>query len=181
MTRNEIEQLLPSVFQRTLRPGSPLTALLDVMEGLHAPVEDILAHIDAYFEPRRTPDYFVAYLAGWVDLDRFLIHAQENGVPTSSFSAGLGRLRELIAAAAMLSKWRGTARGLRMFLEIATGVEGFEVDELVPDDDGRPRPFHVRVQAPEAARRHQELILRIIAMEKPAYVTSEVAFGTESE
>ena len=38
-------------------------------------------------------------------------------------------LRELIAAAAQLSQWRGTAQGLQRFLETATGIEGFELDE----------------------------------------------------
>ena len=33
MKRNEISRLLPLVFQRTLKPASPLAAVLDVMDG----------------------------------------------------------------------------------------------------------------------------------------------------
>jgi phage tail-like protein len=176
MKRNEIESLLPEVFRRTIRPGDPLFALLEVMEVLHAPSEEVLTALDAYFDPYRTPDTFVPYLARWVDLERFLMGELEGGAlpAVHSFPPGLGRLRELIAAAAFLSKWRGTARGLLRFLETATGVQGFEIDEQVPGPDGRPRPFHIRVKVPGAARRYRELIERIVEMEKPAYVTFEL-------
>ena len=45
MKQREIEQLLPGVFQRTAVPGSPLDALLGVMEGMHAPSEAVLAQL----------------------------------------------------------------------------------------------------------------------------------------
>src|SRR5262245_40338401 len=110
MKQQEIERLLPSIFQRTLRQSSPLDALLEVMEALHAPAETALARLDATLDVRRTADDFVPYLARWVDLDR--IFAAPPISPTAStrppISTGLGHLRELAAAAAWLSKWRGT-------------------------------------------------------------------------
>ena len=69
------------------------------------------------------------YLAQWADLGHLI-----GGVPGGyrsnalSFRGGIGRLRELILAAAYLSKWRGTTRGLIHFLEAATGVPGYEVN-----------------------------------------------------
>jgi hypothetical protein len=203
MKRNEIEQLLPEIFRRTVRPGNPLFTLLEVMETLHAPSEQVLAELDLYFDPYRTPDHFVPYLARWVDLNRFLseLPAPEREGETGTaavpslldqppsllgqlpsllgqvpFPAGLGRLRELIAAAAYLSKWRGTARGLLHFLETAVGQEGFEIDEAVPGPDGRPRPFHLMIKAPADAERYRALLERIVEMEKPAYVTYELVF-----
>jgi P2-related tail formation protein len=186
MKRNEIEQLLPEVIRRTIRPGNPLAALLEVMEALHAPSEEVLAELDRYLDPYRAPDSFVPYLARWVDLQRFLSEFRESepssGGPASvPFAGGLGRLRDLIAAAATLSKWRGTARGLLRFLETATGVHGFEIDETVPGPDGNPRPFHLRVRAPAASKRYRALVERIIEMEKPAYVTYELTFEGGSE
>jgi len=174
MRQTEIEQLLPGVFQRTAVPGSPLYALLGVMEALHAPSEAVLAGLEQTFNPYHTPDRFVPYLSGWVDLER-LILAQ--GDPATTFPPGLGRLRGLIAAAAYLSKWRGTARGLLRFLEVATGVKGFEIDEAVTGPAGRPLPFHIRVRAPAGAEPYRELVERIVEMEKPAYVTFDLAFG----
>lgn len=183
MRRAEIERLLPAIFQRTARPEGPLVALLEVMEAMHAPAEAALEGFDAKLDPRRAPEPFVWYLAQWVDLNR--LYEQRSGGDIRSQSASLGatvevgRLRELIAMAAHLSKWRGTARGLLLFLETATGIRGFTVDEEVADPSGRPRPFHLRVLAPTAAASQRALIERIIELEKPAYVTSELIVHSE--
>jgi phage tail-like protein len=177
MKREEIERLLPSVFQRTLRSGGPLDSLLEVMETLHAPAESALARLDATIDSRRTGDAFVPYLARWVDLDR-IFDPEATVSATSSrppISTGLGRLRELTAAAAWLSKWRGTARGLQQFLCAATGETNFNILENV-DSAGRPRLFHIVVRPPASLKPHQALIDRIIQSEKPAYVTAELLF-----
>lgn len=179
MKRNEIEGLLPDVIRRTAYPGSVLAALLDVMEAHHAPSEEVLATLDSFFDPYRTPDEFVPYLAGWVDLLRFLDEAPEgSNLGDVTFAGGLGRLRELIAAAAHLTRWRGTAHGLVLFLETATGVSGFVIEEDVTGPDGRLVPFHLRVVAPADAQPAEILIRQIVQMEKPAYVTFELAFGS---
>lgn len=185
MRRTEIERLLPEVFQRALRPETPLLAVLDVMEVLHAPCEEVLAHLEQTFSAYRSPDRFLPFLARWVDLERFF-PPPPGGTPLAEWSSqplstGMGRLRELIAAAAQLSQWRGTAYGLTRFLEVATGMEGFRLDEQVPGPDGTPRPFHLRVHAPAEAAEHRTLIERIIGQEKPAYVTFELAFESPTQ
>jgi phage tail-like protein len=180
MKREEIESLLPQVFQRTLRPGSPLNALLEVMEMLHTPAETVLSKLESYFNAYSTPDIFVPYLAGWVDLDRFypFYSAQPEDLQQSTdpISSGTGQLRELIAAAAYLSQWRGTAKGLKLFLETATGMKGFELVENVDSKESRLRPFHICITAPADAKEHVALIERIVEQEKPAYVTYELKF-----
>jgi phage tail-like protein len=181
MKQIEIERLLPEVFQRTVRPGNPLFALLAVMEALHVPSEEVLARLEAFFHPYRAPDRFVPFLARWVDLARLLSDDPEDFDDWPAFPSGLGRLRELIVAAAFLSKWRGTARGLQSFLETATGLRGFEIDEQVFGADGQSIPFHIRVNAPAGGQAYRVLIERIIEMEKPAYVTYELAFGPEED
>lgn len=163
MRSSEIERLLPGVFQRTLgRGGTPLSASLEVMSALHAPSEAVLGNLDASFDPRRTPERFVPLLARWMDLEVVL-------------SAEPGRLRELTASAFELSQWRGTARGLVRFLEIATGATGFQVEERVLGEDGRPRPFHVRIFMPAQVADRRAFLERIIEREKPAHVTFELA------
>lgn len=181
MKRKEVERLLPGVFQRTVVPGAPLLGVLEVMEALHEPSEAVLANLDATFDPLRTQDEFVPFLARWVYLER--LFEQSSGIgrtsPTrtdSPISTGLGRLRELIAAAAYLSKWRGTSRGLLLFLETATGLTGFVIEENVRGPDHLPRPFHLRIGVPGAAKPHSALIERIVEQEKPAYVTYELEF-----
>lgn len=185
MKSSEIERLLPAVFQRAAGDATPLRALLDVMEALHEPDEAILAAIDMVFDPRRTDEEYLPMLAYWVNLD-FLFRplpADESLTPWSErpLPTAPGYLRELICSAARLSKWRGTALGLAHFLEIATGHTGFEIDEEVPDSDGRPTPFHICVRAPETARPQAELIERIIERQRPAYVTSELKFVSDGQ
>ncbi len=185
MKRAEIELLLPEIYRRTLPPvraaaDNPLAALLDVMELLHTPDEAVLDALDTYFDPYRAPDRFVAYLAGWVDLDGLWIENPEEFTAATlpAFPSGIGHLRDLIAAAVYLSRWRGTMRGLLRFLETATGVTGFVIDENVPDADGTPIPFHVRVHVPPDAAKYQVLVERIVVKEKPAYVTYELVVAT---
>ncbi len=179
MKRTDIEQLLPGILQRTLRPGQPLAAVLETMEALHEPSEDVLARLDEFFNPRRTRDDFVPMLARWVDLG-FLLERpggdKLRAAPHDTISTGLGRLRELIACAAELSKWTGTAAGLRRFLEIATGEKDFKILENRELINGTPqeKPFHLTVVLPETLKPHQELIRRIVESEKPAYVTCDV-------
>lgn len=184
MRRNDIQELLPRVFRRTLRPGNPLSGLLEVMEALHQPSEDVLDRLDVFFDPGRAPDAFVPFLARWVDLERLFDEPPDKRrgavLTTEPLSTGLGRLRQLISAAVFLSQWRGTATGLLAFLEIATGMKGFEIHENVPTEEGRVRAFHVRVRAPAAAAPHRRLIQRIIEQEKPAYVTFELEVGAET-
>jgi phage tail-like protein len=182
MKQKAIEVLLPEVFRRTVREGGPLAALLRTMEDLHEPSTEILGRLDAYVDPYRTPDAFVPYLARWLDLERLFDDPNDEytapGEGRNPISSGLGRLRELIAWAAVLSQRRGTRQGLLKFLEVATGVTGFVIDEEVPGPGGRPIPFHLRVRAPRAARIHRSLVERIITLEKPAYVTFDLDFGS---
>lgn len=179
MRRAEIEQLLPGVFQRALTAtpgGGPLGGLLEVMESLHAPDEACLADLDCYFDPRRTPERFVPFLARWVDLERLFC---DGGQPLPShplLTSHLGNLRELVAAAADLARWRGTARGLTTFLATATGLGGFAIDDQPLGADHRVVPFHLRVTAPAAGEPLRAMIEHIIAQEKPAHVTWELHF-----
>jgi hypothetical protein len=179
MKRPEIERLLPGIFQRasvydpvTLK-GNPLYALLEVMAGLHEPDEQVLRSLATYFNPYLADPHFIPYLASWVDLAP-LLQSPATGEVLRSLPIDTGRLRELIASAAFLSQWRGTARALIFFLETATGVKGFTVQERVLDGDDMPIPFHIRVQCPKEAVSYRNLVTRIVELEKPAYVTYEV-------
>src|SRR6267143_2908852 len=132
MRREEIRRLLPAVFQTAAAEGTPIAALLGLMEQLHEPSEKRLAALDEVLDPRRAPERFVPFLAGWLDLPPEL-------------ALGMDRLRALVALAADLARWRGTARGLTAFLEAATGATGFRIDDAL-------RPFHLHVIAPQSLR-----------------------------
>jgi len=46
---------------------------------------------------------------------------------------------------------------------------------VVSESPGR-RPFHIRIDAPAEAGSHRALIARIVALEKPAYVTAAICY-----
>jgi phage tail-like protein len=171
MQQADIAALLPEVIRRGVVLGGPLDAVLAVMEALHAPAERALGELEDTFHPYRCEDRFVPFLARWVDVDRFLTNDAHGrpGLPT-----GVGHLRELVAAAARLSKRQGTSRGLVALLETATGVPGFEVHEEVLDSTGTARPFVISLTVPAPAAAYLDLVRRIVNAEKPAYVVCEI-------
>ncbi|HLM01608.1 MAG TPA: phage tail protein [Pyrinomonadaceae bacterium] len=204
MKQEKIKSFLPAVFQRTvpdtkngaeLTVKNPLAALLDVMEKLHEPAEQILENVERFFDPRRTPDAFVPFLAHWVNLDRIFPATEEIDL-NSPLMPKIGHLRELAASATYLAQWRGTKKGLLLFLQTATGVKNFEIDERVKDSgeerarrtnfleagqqaadtETRIRPFHLKIRAPEEIRGQEALIRRIIESEKPVHMTYELEF-----
>ena len=182
-----IATLLPGIFQSALHPAAAgivepdrqLAALLGVMETLQAPVEDVLDGLHHHLDPRQTPPRFVPYLAGWVDLDWLLLATPGQPSTTATpLASGMGNLRELVAAAVEIARWRGTARGLLQFLDTATGIAGFDVQENVTGDPPTPKPFHLRILAPKSAEPYRPLIARLLVAEKPAYATYELVFMT---
>jgi phage tail-like protein len=192
MRRPDIERLLPSVYRLALdppvewglEPDAVIGALLDAMEVLHQPIEDILDHLETYLDPRRAPAPFVPYLSSWLDMDWTFRDVASDGTTrqwgagdarAEPLSSGSGQLRELAAAAAELARWRGTERGLRRFLVTATGYPDFAIKDA-QTEDGAVAPFHIVVEAPAEAAALRPLIERIVAEEKPAYVTHELRF-----
>ena len=184
MKVDNIMQLLPSVMRRTLRENAPLQVLLEVMESLHAEDEARLANLAEVFDPRRTQSAFLPMLAHWMNLDRLfqpLPNAQgqsQDTLPSRWQARTLplpeAVMRELIAQASHLSQWRGTPKGLVLFLEIATGLKGIKVVEQVYDAQGQVRPFHIEIHLPPQAESVRELIERIVSQEKPAYITNDL-------
>jgi len=180
MKPERIKRLLPAVYRRTAAPGTPIAAIVDVMSDLHAPAERALRSLPSTLNPRQTDEAFVPFLASWVDLGALIQNAGIAGVAGSSrasepFPAGLGRLRELAACGALLSHWRGTGKGLLLFLKIATGDAGWMVEENV--SSGGFRPFHLRITVPASAASQLRLVRQIVELEKPAHVTYELAMA----
>lgn len=175
MKKDEIKNYLPAVFQRTIHAGNPLTAFLEVMEMLHQPTEMVLNNIDLFFDARRTSAEFLPFLAQWVNLNRIFKTVGTNDL-NSPLMPEINALRELIANAAYFSRWRGTKKGLLLFLQTATDTQGFEIQEKVPDENGQTRPFHIKIRVPQTVEPKRDLIRCIIESEKPVYLTYEIEF-----
>jgi phage tail-like protein len=163
VSREQVEQLLPLVIRRTIVPGSALSAVTQVMADLYDPVAEAAGCLEMFFDPWRCPERFLPLLATWLDLP----------LPVTT---GPSRLRALIAVATTLHQVRGSRRALLAFLEAATGLGGFEIDETVRDADGQVRPFVVAIRAPAAAGAHAAMIERLVDHERPAHVRCELSF-----
>jgi hypothetical protein len=121
----------------------------------------------------KTPPDFLPWLAGWLDL------VLDENWP-------LERRRELVCEAVTLYKWRGTKRGLSLYLEIYTGVkpvitdtaEGFVLGKTTRLGQGAvfgtPAPAHtfiVKLNLPPGKARDfdENTVRQIIESEKPAH------------
>jgi len=172
MRQERILRYLPENYQLAAadRRGV-MRALLAVMEGMHAPVDRILRSLDTYVDPCRAPEDFVLMQATWLGLDRYFDWT--GGMPgagEAQYAAGTDQLRLLIAEFPELVRSRGTNRSLTRFLEVATGIPGF----VIEDGMQTGQAFHIVVHVPAAAAAFLELVRRISAGERPAHATWEI-------
>jgi len=174
MEQRRIARYLPENYQLAAADHrGALWALLAAMDSMHAPVERVLKSLDGYVDPHRAPEPFVMMQASWLGLDRYFEWSGGSvGAGEARFAAGNDRLRLLVAEFPALIKSRGTRSALIRFLEVATGIAGFVVE------DGRAletsRSFHLIVHVPAEATSLLPLVERIVAGERPAHATYEL-------
>lgn len=178
----EIARLLPAVLRRGRAPDrtDPLSILLSAMAALQLRPEGVLDELEAFYDPQRAPLDSLVFLAYWMDLESTIAPGQPSGlawrrstdwreVVAEGIPAGTDRLRELVGEAVPLLRQRGTAQGLRRFLQAATGVQEIEVYE------SRELPFHIHVVYPATAWWHAETLRRLVEIQKPAYLTYDLS------
>jgi phage tail-like protein len=160
--------LLPGLYQDddlAVRFTSALDAVL-------APVLGVLDSRDAYVDPRLAPLDFVHWLAQWVGADLDASWPEH-------------RQRALVANAADLYAWRGTARGLSELIKIITGVAPEIVETGGVTWTGSPPPagqlpgsagaaIVVRVRTRKGATIDPVRLDRLVAAAKPAHVAHRV-------
>ena len=169
--RSKYLDYLPAVMRTDEFLGRFLMIFQEVLDG----VEDVLAQIHNYFDPRLAPERLLPFLAFWVDL---------------KFAPGwpVEVRRRLVREALELYRWRGTKRGLAKHIELYTGVAP-EIEEEMASmclgsgamlgwntilGGGKNYNFRVTIgtERPEAI---DEAALRaIIEREKPAFCTYEL-------
>jgi phage tail-like protein len=172
MEARRILRYLPENYQfAAANQSGVMNAMLQVMDGMHAPVDRVLRSIDCFFDPFRAPDAFVLLQASWLGLDRYFDWSGGTaGVGEARYTAGTDQLRLLIAEFPGLVRSRGTHVSLTRFLEAATGVKGFIVEDGAPTGGA----FHITVHVPPQAAALDDLVRRIIAGERPAHATWEI-------
>lgn len=172
---------LPAVYQEV----DVIGRLLKLFEQAFDPAIQTLQLLWAYLDPLTAPETLLPFLAYWV------------GWP-SDIPWSLEQQRRLIRRALEIYRWRGTRRGLRLYLHLYTGLpldspetpeserhisiqeafsQGFVLNaarlgESAMVGGGRPYHFVVRLRSPEAL--DEALIRTIIEQEKPAFCTYEL-------
>lgn len=161
---------------------------LKIFETAFEPTVDILDHQWAYLDPLTAPQAMLPFLAHWVGW---------------SFQGplSLAQQRALIRYAMEIYRWRGTRRGLRFYLHLASGLP---LDDHLPDEfqksigihenfsrghvlghtvlgqstilsGNTPYHFNVQLRPPADYPLDETLIRTIIEQEKPAFCTYDLA------
>ncbi|MEO0541887.1 MAG: phage tail protein [Cyanobacteria bacterium P01_A01_bin.105] len=161
---------------------------LKIAETAFEPTTDILDHLWAYLDPLTAPQAMLPFLAHWVGwaFDGPLSLAQQ---------------RALIRYAMEIYRWRGTRRGLRFYLHLASGLplddhlpaegqkaigihEHFSQGCVLGDTHigqsatlGGYRPYHfaVRLRPPADHPVDLTLIRTILEQEKPAFCSYDLS------
>ncbi len=159
---------------------------LKIFELSFEPCVHTLDNLWAYLDPTQAPQAILPFLAHWVGWQQ-------------SPQIGVERQRKLIKNAMQIYRLRGTRRGLRFYLHLATGLP---LDEHLPETDkhigiveyfrrgfvfgeakigedtivGGGSPFHFAVYLrPLDGNQIDELLVRnVIEQEKPAFSTYDL-------
>lgn len=160
--------------------------LLKIFEQTFEPAVQTLDTLWAYLDPLMAPRALLPFLAHWVGWPLM------PGIPVN-------RQRQLIQQAMTLYRWRGTRRGLRLYLHLYTDLPldddrseaekhiciqevlgpGFVVGAAQLGQDtliggGQPYHFIVYLRPDTPEQLDSNLIHQIIAQEKPAFCTYDL-------
>jgi len=170
-TPHPIGYELPGLFHDDSFTQRFTSALDEVL----APIYLTLDAIEAYVDPWLAPEDFLTWLAEWV------------GIPVDEDLA-IERKRALVANAAAIATWAGTARGIADLVETYTGYRpdiedsggtGFSAlpgGEMPGSDD---HTLTVRLTLPAGVTIETERIQRVLSHALPATVIATVEVITE--
>ncbi|MBW4507282.1 MAG: phage tail protein [Scytonematopsis contorta HA4267-MV1] len=184
--KNSYLNLLPEIYQRS----DFINRLISIFEQSFEPSVQTFDSLWAYLDPLTAPSSFLPFLAKWVawELNDRWDEKQQ---------------RRLIRNAVELYRWRGSKRGLRLYLHVFTGLP---LDEDLPEGQkhinieesfqtglvlgkasfsknpklGGGKPFHFKVTLrPDETNQinealTQEDIKEVIEIAKPAFCTYDL-------
>lgn len=160
--------------------------LLAIFEQAFEPSVHALNTMWAHLDPLTAPEALLPFLAHWVGW-------------TSDARWSVQQQRRLIRRAVEIYRWRGTRRGLRLYLHLYTGLPledapgrlpTIEIQDQPPGGlslgdgqlginaiigGGRPFHFTVTLRPPADMPLDESLMRTIIEQEKPAFCTYDLA------
>jgi phage tail-like protein len=138
---------LPIIFQ----DEDFLARYLMIMESIWEPLEWRQNHLHMYVDPKTCPPGFLPWLASWLDPELDTKWPEE-------------RLRDLIARAMDLFRWRGTRYGLARMIELCTGFA-----PRISDDPSQAFCFRIQLEVPPSRGVDRRLLENLIQAQKPAH------------
>lgn len=174
---SELLRYLPAIYQNDPFIGR----FLRIFEDMRRPVQSMVEALPSYFDPNLAPPELRRMLASWVGAER------REGASRLD-DAAWGRL---VAHQLELHRWRGTKRGLRLALELATGhrplINDYSTGLVLGADaslgvnaaleSGQTLSVSVRFEC-EPGEIDASTVDAIIRQHKPAHVTHSVTFRT---
>lgn len=154
---------LPGVFQED---DDFLMRFVDALDETLAPVLATLDGLNAYVDPWLAPEDFLDWLAGWV------------GIPLDD-AWTVPQRRAIVAAAALVHRMRGTARGVAEALRLAVDADVVLTDSggstwsATPDGQlpgQEPPSLHVQLVAQDPGAIDRRRMDAVVAAVKPAHV-----------
>ncbi len=164
--RSKYVEFLPGVFHR----NEFLGRFLLIFEEMLAPLDRQIANLPAYFDPDTTTEEMLTWLAEWVGI------VFDDRVPVE-------RRREAVNNAVRIYRRRGTRSGLADFIESVTGTRP-EIEEPtlaeLSRDSSLAFSFTVKMTVPADSPIEEDLVQRVIDMQKPAFAASTLVFARAS-
>jgi phage tail-like protein len=177
---------LPEIYQEI----DLVNRLLMIFEEAFEPSVQTLDTLWAYLDPLTAPDAMLPFLAHWVGWSSDIPFAPD-------------QQRQLIRQAIELYRWRGTRRGLRLYLHLVTKLplddhltraedelnkhisiqndrsQGFVIGEscISPSNllgEGNPYHFVVHLRCGSTHQINESLVRQVIEQEKPAFCTYDL-------
>ncbi|KAM3101404.1 phage tail protein [Phormidesmis sp. 146-12] len=176
---------LPEIYQEI----DLVNRLLMIFEEAFEPSVQTLDTLWAYLDPLTAPDAMLPFLAHWVGWSFDIPFDPE-------------QQRRLIRQAIELYRWRGTRRGLRLYLHLVTKLplddhltraedepkkhisiqtdrsQGFVIGGCIGSKnllgEGNPYHFVVHLRCDNTGQINESLVRQVIEQEKPAFCTYDL-------
>jgi phage tail-like protein len=161
--RSRYLEFLPGVYHR----NEFLGRFLLIFEELLAPLDRQIANLPHYFDPDTTTEELLDWLGEWVAI------VFDDRVPVE-------RRRSAVNNAVRIYRRRGTSRGLAEFIEAVTGERPEIVEPTLADvsrNAGLAFTFTVRMTVPADSPIEEDLVQRVIDVQKPAFAAATLEFG----
>lgn len=162
-----LKNALPQVVRDGIHRAGPLSAVIETMVAMLAPRSALITASPQLIDPVTAPEPLLPWLSGWYGWDWLFIDPVDPRRLLSlevAFPPGVERLRALLTASGQLAPLRGQSEGLRLTLQIASGLSSISIKQQTERQ-------HLQVRAPNLPAGWESWLRRMVAAERPLHLT----------